>query len=177
MHHVNIVSIVLNKSMGIFYGNNTWSKFSLLQKNFTLQNVDTCLQQAHRIVNAGCRVIELHHWDVSAALLFRRFGYQIVTVIRHPLSRLQSSFNYEFVTARKNGDIKHKISDQELQREFDDKFRGWISMQQSPLETMRMLSGCYARHCLSWPSIVADSGRGIGGTSPEWEDVVSFQKV
>jgi len=44
-----------------------------------------------------CPAIELHHWDLSAAAELKRRGYIIVTVLRNPLQRMLSAFNYEYV--------------------------------------------------------------------------------
>ena len=59
--------------------------------------------QVFRALAAGCPVVELHHWDISVAALFKAHGYRIITIVREPLARLESSYNYEFISAEKNG--------------------------------------------------------------------------
>ena len=46
------------------------------------------------MVRSNCTFVELHHWDVAAAQAFRAFGYEMATIIRDPVRRIASSFNY-----------------------------------------------------------------------------------
>lgn len=67
--------------------------------------------EIRRVVEVNkCPAIELHHWDLSAAAELKRRGYIIVTVLRNPLQRMLSAFNYEYVKLplKHRAFIKHR---------------------------------------------------------------------
>lgn len=55
---------------------------------------ETALSMIIDMVRSNCTFVELHHWDVAAAQAFRAFGYEMATIIRDPVRRIASSFNY-----------------------------------------------------------------------------------
>eukprot|EP00465_Bigelowiella_longifila_P009321 CAMPEP_0185260394 /NCGR_PEP_ID=MMETSP1359-20130426/8990_1 /TAXON_ID=552665 /ORGANISM="Bigelowiella longifila, Strain CCMP242" /LENGTH=476 /DNA_ID=CAMNT_0027846629 /DNA_START=57 /DNA_END=1487 /DNA_ORIENTATION=+ len=94
------------------------------------------------ILRTGCHYVELHHWDMTLARQLKERGYKIVTMLRHPVHSLESSYNYEaFARNGQSGRIPGYEADQ-------SGFEKWMKDRQmvEGFDALRMLAGCWYEH-------------------------------
>eukprot|EP00466_Bigelowiella_natans_P020024 jgi/Bigna1/86116/estExt_fgenesh1_pg.C_80116 len=100
---------------------------------------DDCVED---ILRTGCHYVELHHWDMTLARQLKQRGYKIVTMLRHPVHSLESSYNYEaFTRSGQMGRIPGYEADQKG-------FENWMKDRQmvEGFDALRMLAGCWYEH-------------------------------
>eukprot|EP00466_Bigelowiella_natans_P011181 jgi/Bigna1/72025/fgenesh1_pg.18_\ len=94
------------------------------------------------VLKTGCHYVELHHWDISIARRLKKKGYKIITMLRHPVGLLESSYNYEaFARHGQTGQIPGYMADQEG-------FKQWAADRHlvEGFDAIRMLAGCWYEH-------------------------------
>ena len=66
------------------------------RRPFTIENEDDCNQAIHRALsNTTPKFWHIHHKDFSMAIALRRAGFKLVTILRHPVLRAISEYNYK----------------------------------------------------------------------------------
>ena len=104
---------------------------------------------------SNCTFVELHHWDVAVAHAFRAFGYEMMTIVRDPASRIASMFNYA---------IERGI---DQNTSIEDFYNG----VKTPDRTLGFLTGCYS--CCSGLQHLRDGAPGYSSHNASDSDCSS----
>lgn len=90
---------------------------------------------------------------MSLALKFKQVGYQLVTLLREPTHRFESSFNYEaYGRPKALGYMPGYEGLGEL-----DGFRSWVHDRQGPFDQVKMLAGCWPENGANASSTLVSS--------------------
>lgn len=143
-------------------------------------------EEIRRVVEVNkCPAIELHHWDLSVAAELKRRGYMIVTFLRHPLQRMLSSFNYEYIKlplkhrAFHRGRFKRRPSSRALSAANDTKIEwearpirsvpfarrrmdAWVDEDSAARDSWRRKFAAARDKCISGHKSVAQRGASDG---------------
>ena len=59
-----------------------------------IENDEPCIAAVHRVIRDKLPYTRIHHKDFNAAIAFKRLNYTTFTILRDPVQRVVSDYNY-----------------------------------------------------------------------------------